>query len=313
MARKSGKKSSGAWRRTKFFIVANLFGWAAICGWYLFQPEARKTDVARLVWNAFDSNKRITAFDVAWDLWQLYGNETRVPALAAGDRRFGYGGLPQTPQPVRVLTNIGYAVGYSDARANPLWAAYRVRDIELKPSPPRPDKFSPDPRTAARVVSDEYSGSGYDRGHLAPNYAIATQYGREAQEETFLMSNITPQKHALNAGPWQQLEQRIATNYAGRFGEVWVVAGPVFDEKPKKLHRRVAVPAAFYMIIVDEREATVRAQAFLFPAETSASAEPADFLTTIDEIERLTDLDFLSELPDEAEAKLESVRASQMW
>lgn len=92
-----------------------------------------------------------------------------------------------------------------------------------------------DKRTAARVEPDDYTRSGYDRGHMAPNYGIATRFGRQAQEETFLMSNISPQKHGLNAGVWKTLEQRIATNYPGRFGEVWVLAGPVFAARPERL------------------------------------------------------------------------------
>jgi endonuclease G, mitochondrial len=212
-----------------------------------------------------------------------------------------------------VLVNTGYVVGYSDALGNPLWSAYRVGDVELQPAPPRPDEFRADPRTTARVESGDYARSGYDRGHLAPNYAIATRYGRTAQEETFLMSNITPQKHALNAGVWQRLEQRIATNYAGRFGEVWVVAGPIFGEKPKKLGRRVAVPEEFFMIVIDEREGGVRAQAWIFPQETPNFAEPEGYLTSIDEIERRTGLDFLSELPDDAETKLEAAKAARVW
>jgi endonuclease G len=129
---------------------------------------------------------------------------------------------------------------------------------------PRPDNFAVDPRTAARIEPEVYTRSGYDRGHLAPNHAIATRYGAQAQAETFLMSNIMPQKHELNGGLWRQLEQRIATSYAGRFGEVWVLAGPVFGANPERLRGRVAVPEACYMIIVDESDDRVRAAAFLF-------------------------------------------------
>lgn len=293
--------------------MLNMVLWAGICGWYLFQPEVRKDDVARLVWNAFDSKKQITAFDVAWDLWQLYGSENRVPALPPGDHQHLYGGVPRTNQPVRVLVNSGYVVGYSDSLGNPLWSAYRVHDSELGATPPRPDEFRPDLRTTARVESEDYARSGYDRGHLAPNYAIAAHYGRAAQEETFLMSNIAPQKHALNAGAWKALEQRIATNYAGRFAEVWVVVGPVFGPKPKKISRRVVVPEAFFMIVIDEVEGRVRAQAYLFPQDTPAAAGPEAYLTSIDEIERRTGLDFLSELPDAAEASLEAVKSERMW
>ena len=144
---------------------------------------------------------------------------------------------PERAGPARVLANTGYVVGYSDELGNPLWAAYRVRDAEPRPAPPRPDEFAVDMRTVARIDPDTYSRSGYDRGHLAPNFVIATRYGTQAQRETFLMSNIVPQKHALNAGLWKELEQRIATSYPGRFGGLVLKSGSfIFDEG--KLHRR---------------------------------------------------------------------------
>jgi endonuclease G, mitochondrial len=319
MARKSRKsggsprKSGGSFRRAKAFVVANIILWGAIGGWYLFQPAPRQHEVARLVGNMLDSRKQITAFDVAWDLWQLYYGEDYVRGLPPGDRTHVYGGVPlSAAAPVRVLANTGYVVGYSDALGNPLWAAYKMTDITLRDSPPRPEKFSVDSRTVARIEPSVYNRSDYDRGHLAPNYAIATRYGRQAQEETFLMSNITPQKHSLNAGLWKGLEQKIATNYPGRFGEVWVIAGPVFGAKPERLQRRVAVPEACYMIIVDESDGRVRAQAFLFPQD-AAGESPDAYLTTIDDIERRTGLDFLAELPDDAESALESRQVARAW
>lgn len=319
MARRSAAsrpKVPPALRRTKAFLIANLVLWGAIGGWYLFQPPARQQEVARLVGNAFDGRKQVSAFDVAWDLWQLYYGKDYVAAVAPGDKVHLYGGVPHLRPdlaPVRVLANLGYVVGYSDTLGNPLWAAYRMHDIEPAAAPPRPEEFSQDIRTAARIEPGDYTRSGYDRGHLAPNFAIATRYGAAAQRETFLMSNIVPQKHALNAGLWQQLEQRIATSYPARFGEVWVIAGPVFGPKPEKLRRRVAVPESCYMIIVDESDGRVRTTAYLFPQDAPEGARLDDFLVSIDELEHRTGLDFLHELPDPAEDALEARRAGRAW
>jgi endonuclease G len=326
MARKSksGSRSRASSRgsgkfltRTKAFLYANIVLWGVIGGWFLFQPKARQQEVSRLVGNMFDSKKSITAFDVAWDLWQLYYSQDFVATThtTSGNSPV-YGGLPQTATlnqaPVRVLTNIGYTVGYSDALGNPLWAAYRLRDMQTLEAPPRPEKFSVDSRTVAQIDPDSYTRSGYDRGHLAPNFAIATHFGARAQEETFLMSNITPQKHGLNAGLWKSLEQKIAANYPGRFEEIWVLAGPIFSREPERLKRRVAVPEAFFMVIIDESDGRVRAQSFIFPQEPAESKLDA-YLTTIDEIERRTGLDFFSELPDDVENLLEAHRVTRTW
>jgi len=304
------------------FLIVNLIVWGAIGGWYLFQTPERKEEVSRLVGNWIEGRKNVTAFEVAWDLWQIYGSEDFVAGgrgKVAGNysemQAFVYGGaVPESQRKVvRVLANEGYVVGYSEALGNPLWAAYRVGDVETLDAPKRPENFRADGRTVARVEPGDYSRSGYDRGHLAPNYAIATRYGKVAQEETFLMSNITPQKHALNAGPWRRLEEKIATSYTARFGEVWVMAGPVFGEKPVRLARKVAVPEAFFMIVVDESEGRVRAQAFVFPQDAEEGAVLEKFVVTIDEIEARTELDFLSVLPDEAEAALEAKRVTRVW
>jgi len=308
----------------KFFLVVNLAVAGLLGGWFVVQPDGRQREVRQLVGNAFEGNKRVSALDVAWDVWQLYYADSATGRIAAGDKTIVYGGAPRMVGSggsagagavgVRVLTNQGYAVGYSDALGNPLWAAYRVRDLATLPvAAARPEKFETDRRTAARVASDDYTNSGYDRGHLAPNYAIATRYGPVAQRETFLMSNITPQLHALNAGLWKELELKIATSYPARYREVWVLTGPVFGASPKKLRGTVAVPEAFFLIVIDENEGKLRTLAFLVPQDAPPAADPERFLTRIDEIQRRTGLDFLSELDDAAEQQVEAHRAARVW
>lgn len=320
MARKSslGNSLPRSLQRTKAFVVANLILWGVIGGWYLFQPPARQAEVSRLVANCLDSRKQVTAFDAAWDLWQLYYSNDYVSGTAAGKLAHLYGGVPEMARTgsvggLRVLANVGFQTGYSDALGEPLWTAYHLREGKLGEAPPRPEEFTMDPRTVARIEPEDYARSGYDRGHMAPNHAIALYYGRQAQEETFRMSNICPQKHALNAGVWKQLEQRIAVNYPARFGEVWVFVGPVLGEKPARLKRRVAVPEAFYMIVIDENEERVRTEAFLIPQDAPAEAEPGRYLTSIDEIERRVGLDFFAQLPDESENALEARVAGRVW
>lgn len=301
----------------------NLFVALVVGGWYLVQPPTRQAEVRLLVGNTFAANKNVTPLDVAWDIWQMYYSKDYVAAPpAAGDRTHAYGGLPRADQPglpgKRVLVNEGYVVGYADEWGSPLWSAYRMADVSPLPKPAeRPDRFEVDNRTAARISSDAYTGTGYDRGHLAPNYAIATRYGEAAQRETFLMSNIIPQRHGLNAGLWKQLEQRAATSYPARYGEVWIVAGPVFGATPHRLPSRAGqaprVPEGCFMILADESDGRVRTLAFIFPQDPRPGSKLEDYLTTINEIEARTGLDFFSELPPEAQAELESKRASRVW
>lgn len=326
-AAKSRFGKGGRWlrrARVAFFIqLALVLGGG---GWYLLQPATRKAEVRQLVGNAFASNKQVDLLDIAWDLYQLYYSPDFVSAPPPlGDRSFLYAGAPRVGgegdaiPAGRFLRNTGYLVGYSDELGAPLWVAYRIPDITPLPQPAeRPKRFEVDTRTIARIDSDAFTGSGYDRGHLAPNYGIATRHGEQGQRETFLMSNIIAQRPGLNGGLWKQLEMRIATSYPARFSEIWVIAGPVFSPAPRRLPERSigvqpAIPDACYMIIVDESDGRIRALAFLFPQETPKDARLDDFLTTVDEIERHTGLDFFAELTLEAEAELESRRAARVW
>jgi endonuclease G len=335
MARKpsAAKKKSPAarlrpFRRTRAFLWLNFLAALVVGGWYLAQPPARQAEVRLLVGNSFAQNKNVSPVDVAWDLWQLYYSRDFVAAAPpSGDRLFAYAGLPRVVSPElpakRILTNQAYVVGYADEWGLPLWAAYRVKDITpLPPAGDRPERFEPDFRTVARIPPEAYTNSGFDRGHLAPNYAIATRHGEAAQEETFLMSNIIPQRHGLNAGLWKQLEQRAATSYPARHGEIWILAGPVFDAAPPDHARRlgadgaasaVRVPTGCFMILTDESDGRVRTLAFLFPQEPGADARLEDFLTTVTDIELRTGLDFFFELDSATQLELEARRATRVW
>ncbi|MFT3828947.1 MAG: DNA/RNA non-specific endonuclease [Opitutaceae bacterium] len=315
-ARRSGRGRSASIKLVFWFNVALL---GVLGGWYLVQPVARQEEVRMLVGNYLEREKRVSLLDIVCDLWTLYYSDQFVaverarggahaPIFAGGAR------VANGPPRVRLLENRGYTVAYSDGLRSPLWVAYRVWDLERIPVPPeRPDKFVEDPRTVARVRPEDFAGSGYDRGHLAPNYAIATRFGAEAQAETFLMSNIVPQKHALNAGLWRELELRAATSYPARFREVWVMAGPVLGARPAHLRGGAAVPESCWMVLVDEHEGRVRAQAFLFPQDAESDGSLAQYLTSIDRIEALTGLDLFPDLPDAAEAALEAQIAPRVW
>lgn len=325
-------KSGGGgkrFRRLRLALWLNLVLLVVGGGWYFVQPPVRQAEVRLLVGNAFASNKQVSLLDVARDIFQLYYSPDFVSAPPVrGDRTHLFAGAPRVAgegdaiPAGRFLRNTGYVVGYGEDFGLPLWAGYRVKDVDPLPdAAERPERFEFDARTAARIEPDAYTGSGYDRGHLAPNYAIATRYGAKAQRETFLMSNVIPQRHALNAGLWKQMELRAATSYPARFGEVWVLAGPVFKNPPAtRLPVRggaegsgPVVPEGCFMIVADESDGRVRTLAFIFPQEPAAGARPEDFLTTIDEIERRTGLEFFAELPIEIEEQIEAMRATRVW
>ena len=230
--------------------------------------------------------------------------------------------LPATnnyPNPIKRLDRTGYVVGYDEQRKNPAWVAYHLTAIEQKPTSKRPSKFKTDKDTEAKVSHKDYTNSGYDRGHMAPNYGISTRYGREAQLETFLMSNIVPQKPNLNRGVWRELEMKVADTkdgLANRFDGVYVITGPIYDDNIEKISKNqieIEIPDGFYKIIVDIENNMPRALAFIMPQNVNRKDEPEKFLTSIDEIEKQTGLDFFSDLEDSYESKFEAKKVKEIW
>lgn len=215
----------------------------------------------------------------------------------------------------RVLRNDGFLVGWSDLRVNPLWVSYTLQAVDDPRAGPRPD-FQRDWRTLWPITPDSYFGSGYDRGHLAPNYAIAAVHGPGAQRHTFRMSNISPQRPNLNRRLWQRLEEVVIDRFVPRFGNVQVITGPVFtgDFLGNVLNRvgLVEIPDAFYKIIVVPAEEPM-ALAFLMPQEVNGN-EPLDrYLVSIDEIEMRTGLDFFPNLTETMAERLEGQVRIEGW
>jgi endonuclease G len=166
----------------------------------------------------------------------------------------------------------------------------------------------------ARVQPADYARSGYDRGHLAPNLALALWHGAEAQRQSFLMSNVVPQRPTLNAGLWRRMEERMARNYPARFEEVWIICGPVHAAPPARLRPGgVAIPDSFFLIVLDETDGRWRAQAFLVPQDADGAETWERFRTSIDAIERRVGFDFLAGLPDAVEGPLEAAVAGRPW
>jgi endonuclease G len=125
-----------------------------------------------------------------------------------------------------------------------------------------------------------------------------------AMEESFLMSNISPQVPEFNRGIWKDLETDVR-KWAEKEHKIYVVVGPVFaDSKGTIGEDKVLVPGSFYKIIYEETDQP-KIIAFLLP--NSKSDRPlTDFAVTVDDVEKATGFDFFSQLPDELESRLEN-------
>ena len=261
-----------------------------------------------------DKPKYLIGIILVASIWFSYEHYIARPAMSyMGVPKLV--GQPATGNWTHVLRNEAFMVAYSESLKNPLWVTYKVGDKKHSPGK-RPSTFSEDWRSIANVSHNDYTGSGYDRGHLAPNYVIASRYGRNAQLETFLMTNISPQKPDLNRRSWQRLEELIANDFSDWHGPFWVVTGPIFDEKPKTLKSsNVPIPRSFYKILIkpSTQDMPPKALAFIFPQNAKGNASLMTFVTSINDVQEQTGIDFFHEMDDEMETRLESDITPEAW
>ena len=222
-------------------------------------------------------------------------------------------GFPAPPD-ITVLDRGEFKIGWSPKLRHPVWCAYHVAKEAKYPVGRRPN-FNRDRSVPSSPAPSDYEHSGYDRGHMAPNFAIKTRYGEDDQRQTFLMSNIAPQRPALNRGVWRDIEHRIAQLWTARYGEIWVIVGCI--SSPESLETvsgtDVDVPQQFYQVIVAQEGMDVRALAILLPQDVPYGTYAARHLISIDELESLTGFDFLPELPEFIQNPIESELPSRLW
>lgn len=144
------------------------------------------------------------------------------------------------------------------------------------------------------------------------------------------MSNISPQKAALNQGVWQKLEAAILNTYplAGDAqnpkNHVWVIVGPIISDAPSFITRsngsKVAIPDSFFCILARPRRYPYDSPgnadylAFVFPQDVPQGQPIAKkFLKSIDEVEALTSLNFFPKFTETMQDSIEANKASALW
>lgn len=201
----------------------------------------------------------------------------------------------------------GFALCYRESYELSEWVAYKLDREELVGENSRKDNFRIDTNiTTGSSNLDDYKGTGYDRGHLAP--AGDFHWDGEALSESFLMSNMSPQVPAFNRGIWKQLEEK-ARKLADTYGSLYIVTGPVLEKSASQYktigQNHVVVPEFFYKVFLAKTPQGICGIGFIIPNEKSQ--EPLEnFTVPIDKVEERTGLDFFSLLEDDIEDNIEA-------
>ena len=201
-----------------------------------------------------------------------------------------------------------YALSYNRERDVANWVSSNLDASYFGPTPRHKGKFLSDSSLPAgfyQVQDRDYSGSGFDRGHMVRS----EERTRTAEDNlaTFLLPNVLPQRHDLNAGPWLRLEDYLQELSQKENKELYVTAGGLFSAHPETIGHGVAVPDACFKIVVvldrgqglSDVDKTTRVIAVIMPNVTGILDEPwGQYRTTVSEIEKRSGYTFFPLVPE---------------
>lgn len=210
-------------------------------------------------------------------------------------------------KPEQILYRKTYALSYNQQTKQANWVAWHLTKPHTYGHGQRPQRaFHDDDEVSNSTHFYDYNKSKlYDRGHLCP--AGDNKWDEDAMYETFLMTNVCPQHYDLNSGVWNDIEIKCR-DWARQEGDVYIVCGPIFY--PHRRNRemlgksRIPVPDAFFKVVLSNKH---QGKGIGFICENRhGSTNLNDYLMTIDEVERITGIDFFPAIPDDMEKRVES-------
>ena len=190
----------------------------------------------------------------------------------------------------QILQRKGYTVSYNKDLKIPNWVAWELTPEKLMERESRTDKFLPDPDLPEHeaVTTDDYKGAGMDRGHMCPA--------------------------GDNRGDWKELEESCR-RWAQEEGKIYIVCGPIlYDQRHRTIGKKhkITVPEAFFKVVLCADSNPPKAIGFIY--KNASGNHPLDsYVNTVDEVERITGIDFFPALPDEIEEKVEAEYDLKLW
>ena len=211
----------------------------------------------------------------------------------------------------QVIEHKFYTLSYSEKDEQAEWVAYKLTKDNSNKKIKRKAHFRKDimVETGSSELIDYYK-SGYHRGHLAP--AGSMRINDISMDESFYMSNISPQKPKFNQGIWKRLENKVRV-WSSRYDSLYVVTGPVLSRPIDVIGiNNVTVPREFYKTIVGFNKNKIMSIAFIIPNDKSDESIYS-YSVSIDEVEEITGLDFYYNFKDPIENRMEANNDIYTW
>ncbi len=210
-----------------------------------------------------------------------------------------------------ILHRKAYKVSYNTAMRCPNWVAWHLTAEHIDGNIARDHTYYEDEEVPQpRATNEDYRGSGWSRGHMCP--AGDNKWDAEAMRESNLFTNICPQDRSLNSGLWNKIEQDCR-RWTKKHGDLYIVCGPIFlnSEHGTIGENRIVVPEAFFKVILCLKD---KPKAIGFIVRNNAGKKKRDqYINTVDEVERITGIDFFPALQDDIENEVEAYANIDDW
>ena len=157
-------------------------------------------------------------------------------------------GFPQTTG-VSPICRQAFLVGYDAQAKIPKYVTYTLEPKNALGCFPRTNAFVADQSVKGGARPDDYAGTGYDKGHAAPDGDLS--WDQQVEYESFLMTNMFPQAGSLNRGIWKLLETSVRGWTVQRNQSYTIYTGAIYTPNNPKIGNGVIVPHGFYKIVIN--------------------------------------------------------------
>lgn len=209
--------------------------------------------------------------------------------------------LPEYSDAEDIVRHEGYTASYNHTTLCPDWVAWELTADETAGQLDGQYSFSRDPEVQFPKASrEDYSYSGWDKGHMAPRADMKWSY--KALEESYYFTNICPQDHEMNSQAWRKIEE-LTRRLARHYGAVQVVCGPVFDGEPRHIGQAcVWVPDRFFKALAVNIEGRWHTVGFLVD-NVPQSRSPRNYAVTVDSVETVVGRNLFPTIDETAESE----------
>ena len=218
---------------------------------------------------------------------------------------------PLTGVPEIIIKKKAYIVSYNLDTKNPNWVAWHLTREHTDGPIGRSNFFYEDDEIPIpRATNDDYKGSGWSRGHMCP--ARDNKWDEAAMYESFSLINVCPQNASLNSGLWNSIEIDCR-RWANQFGDIYIVCGPLLMRQEHETIgiNQIVVPEAFFKVVLCLNG---EPKGMGFVVKNNAGTKKRDlYYNSIDQVERITGMDFFPALPDDIEEEIESKLDMDLW